>query len=519
MMLATVDYVVIASYFVLTAVLGIVAKRLVHSLDDYFAAGRKMPWWMAALSHHVSGYSAFAFVGYAAVAYNVGFNVWTLFALPCFIGVTIGAFVWAPRWVRLKVLTPVEYLERRYNNLVRQVIAWSGILIKFVDEGLKLYALAVAVTVCTGFPLEATIFTCGLVAMLYLMAGGLWAEIMTDMAQFVVQFAITLCLAPAVLHAVGGWHQMWAQLPPERFSFFSDRFNLPYLLVFGAVITLSYNGGSWGLAQRFYALGKPRDAQKAALLSALLYLLYPLAIYIPVWAAPLVLGQVAKPEEAYILMAQHFLPGIFPGLLGLFIASMFAATMSMVDSDINALAAVFTKDIYSRTLNPRATEGTLLRVGLIATAIFSMVTIACGLIPIYSHGAEKAFKVMVEWYAALLSPVAIPLLFGMLYRRPTWRGALAAWAGGFATFLLTKFVLVPSVLPDLTPLLGKEWGWICYTGLELLVAFGLFFLEGQIHRPTPEEQSQVDELFQQLASSPIPPPARLEEGGPLTDRR
>jgi len=500
-MLTSIDYIVIALYFVLTAALGFIAKRMIHGLEDYFAAGRKAPWWVAALSHHVSGYSAFAFVGYAAVAYNVGFNVWTLFALPCFIGVTIGAFVWAPRWVRLRVLTPVEYLERRFNNLVRQLIAWSGILIKFMDEGLKLYALAVAVKVCTGLPLDETIIGCGMVAMLYLIVGGLWAEIMTDVAQFVVQFAITLFLVPVVLSAVGGWSQMWAQLPPGHYTLFSDRFNLPYLLVFGAVITMSYNGGSWGLAQRFYALGRPRDAQKAALLSALLYLLYPLAIYLPVWAAPLVLGPVARPEEAYILMAQHFLPGILPGLLGLFIAAMFAATMSMVDSDINALAAVFTKDIYGRAINPRATDGALLRVGLLATAVFSAITIACGLIPAHSSGAEKAFKVMMDWYAAVLSPVAIPLLFGMLYRRATWRGALAAWGGGFATFVLAKYVLAPCVLPwDLTQSPGKEWAWTFYTGLELLVAFGLFFLEGLSSRQTPTERAPVEELFHQLAS-------------------
>jgi len=57
------------------------------------------------------------------------------------------------------------------------------------------------------------------------------------------------------------------------------------------------------------------------------------------------------------------------------------------------------------------------------------------------------------------------------------------------------------VLPDLTPLLGKEWAWICYTGLELLVAFSLFFLEGLVSPQTPAEQSQVEELFRQLAHS------------------
>ncbi|HIE50337.1 MAG TPA: hypothetical protein EYP85_01140 [Armatimonadetes bacterium] len=500
-MLTRTDYMVIVLYLLLVAGLGVVAKRLIHGLEDYFAAGRRVPWWVAAISHHISGYSAFAFVGYAAVAYNVGFNVWTLFALPCFVAMSLGAFVWAPRWVRLKVLTPVEYLERRFNNLVRQLVAWSGILIKFMDEGLKLYSLALVVATCTGMPLEGTIIGCGVVAIVYLLFGGLWAEILTDFVQFVVQFLITLILVPAVLTAVGGWRNMWAQLPPSHFTLFSERFDLPYILVFLMVITLSYNGGTWGLAQRFYALGRPADAKKAALLSAALYLVYPLAIYTPVWASSLLLGPLpeAQREQAYILVAQKYLPTIAPGLLGLLVSAMFAATMSMIDSDLNALAAVFTKDIYQRTLNPRASEGHLFRVGLLATAIFGAVTVACGLATVRVEGAEKAFAAMVKWYAALLGPVAIPLLFGMLYRHTTWRGALAAWLGGFVTFVVSKYWLVGWAVRSFTgypP--SEELAWTLYTGAELLVTLGIFLLEGRLGRMTEQEETRVEALFAQL---------------------
>ena len=171
-----------------------------------------------------------------------------------------------------------------------------------MDEGLKLYSLALIVATCTGLPLEWTIAGCGVVAIAYLLLGGLWAEMMTDFVQFLVQFVITILLVPVVLKAVGGWSSMWAQLPPDRFRLFSERFDLPYILVFLVVIVLSYNGGTWGLAQRFYALGKPGDAKKAALLSAALYLVYPLAIYIPVWASPILLGPLAEGqrEQAYI---------------------------------------------------------------------------------------------------------------------------------------------------------------------------------------------------------------------------
>ena len=276
-----IDWAVIAIYLLGVAAVGFFVKGRIKGLDDYFAGGHNIPWWLAAVSHHVSGYSAFAFVGYATVAYKVGINVWTLFAVPCFLAMTVGAFVWAPRWVKLKVISPVEYLEKRFNPLVHQVIAWSGIAVKFVDEGLKLYSLAIIIGVVCGFPLEATIVVCGVVAMLYVVVGGLWAEMITDFSQFIVQFVSTVLLAFVVLGAVGGLGGLWASMPDDAKRVFSVDYDLPYLLVYVVVITLSYNGGTWGLAQRFYSIGKPNDAKKAALFSAGLYLLYPIIIYIP----------------------------------------------------------------------------------------------------------------------------------------------------------------------------------------------------------------------------------------------
>ncbi|HNY92061.1 MAG TPA: Na+:solute symporter, partial [bacterium] len=206
MLIQTADIVVILIYALFMGYLGYYAKRRVQNVEDYFAGGRKVPWWMAAISHHMSGYSAFAFVGHATIAYMSGFSIWTFFAVPIFIAMIIGARVWAPKWVRLKVITPVEYLEERFNLGTRQLFAWSGIGIKFVDEGVKLYSLSVIVHVVTGFSLELVIVACGLVTMFYLLFGGLWATMLTDFAQFIIQFSVTLLLVPLVLNAVGGWH-------------------------------------------------------------------------------------------------------------------------------------------------------------------------------------------------------------------------------------------------------------------------------------------------------------------------
>ena len=495
-MLTSVDYAVVVAYLVGVAAIGFYARRMIRGLDDYFAGGHRVPWWLAAVSHHVSGYSAFAFVGYASLAYTVGFNVWTVFAVPCFLAMVMGAHVWAPRWVRLKVMTPVEYLEERFNNPVRQLIAWSGIAVKFVDEGTKLHSLAKVINACTGLPLQGTVIGCGVVTVVYLVVGGLWAELMTDFAQFIVQFGITLVLVPAVLSAVGGWGKLWTGPNAVPLQLFSRQWPLYRLLVYFPVVVLSYNGGTWGLAQRFYSIGKARDARNAALLSAALYLVYPFALFIPVWAAPALVGQLADPETAYIAVAQQQLPLIAPGLLGLLVAGMFAATMSMVDSDLNALAAVFTKDIYSRTLDRKASDSKLMKVGFAATAAFGAIAVACGLA---TGSLGGAFKAMMDWYAAVLGPVSIPLLLGMLVRRTTWRGALMSWLGGFVTFVIFKYwaaeviALAWSGSPPSEALL-----WSLTTGAELAVATAIFLLEGFVSKHTAEEKERVEKLFDRI---------------------
>jgi len=85
---------------------------------------------------------------------------------------------------------------------------------------------------------------------------------------------------------------------------------------------------------------------------------------------------------------------------------------------------VFTKDIYQREFDANASERKLFLVGLVATTILGAVTIASALAILWVPGLKGPFDAMVKYFAGLLTPVSVPLLFGMLYRRATWR-----WSG------------------------------------------------------------------------------------------
>lgn len=478
-----IDYVILGLFFVVLVLIGNYARKIVKGIEDYFAAGYKLPWWLSAISHHMSGYSAFAFIGYASVAYAVGFPLYTFWAVTIAASMVLGAFVFVPRWTNLgqhlKVVTPLEITETRFNNAVRQALAWSGISLKFIDEGLKLYSIGVFVSVLVGIPLQWSIIFSGIIALLYTTIGGIWADVLTDFAQFIVQLLITIPLAIIVILKVGGWGGLWAQLPAERYALFGGSYTPLYVFIFFFVVLLSYNGGTWGLAQRFISLQGPKEGKKAALLSAGLYLVYPLFMFIPMWAAPIFFPALKNAEHGYVEMAGKFLAPVVPGAMGFMLAAMFAATMSMVDSDSNSVSAVFTKDIYKRVINRDADDKHLLKVGRITTAVFCALSVISALLTPAMGGA---FQAMMSWFAGLMGPVAIPMLGGLIFRKTTARGALLSWLCGVVSFFFFKY--------------GMHGSWNLMTGGSLLITAIIFIGEGYISKVNPEKQAEVDKLFE-----------------------
>src|ERR1044071_899144 len=124
----TLDYVVIGLFFLLVAVIGWLSVRKIKGSRDYFVAGGQIPWWLGGISHHVSGHSGVVFVAYAAVAYQYGFTLYVWWALSITVACFVGAFVFAPRWARLRaalaIESPTEYLALRYNVATQQLMAW-----------------------------------------------------------------------------------------------------------------------------------------------------------------------------------------------------------------------------------------------------------------------------------------------------------------------------------------------------------------------------------------------------------
>jgi SSS family solute:Na+ symporter len=398
----------------------------------------------------MSGYSGAVFVAYAGVAYTYGFTLYVWWALAIALAVFAGSFSIAPRWARLRMhlgmVSPMEYLAIRYNVPTQQLMAWSGVLLKLFDVGAKWASIAVILNVFAGVPLIYGILISGAVSLFYITLGGLWADALTDLAQFVVQLLAAAFLFRAVLVRLGGVSSLftfWDRLPPANHAWFNGPYTPAFCAAYLGIAFLSYNGGTWNLAQRYIASPSGSDARKAALLSSALYLLWPLVLFFPMWAAPLFLPNLADPTQSYSLMATQLLP---PGLVGLVLASMFAHTMAMTTSDANTISAVLTRDIFP-VLVPKTrelSESQSLRLARITTVSFTALTL---LVAAEADRFGGVLNLLVVWFAALVGPTAVPMILGLLpaFRRSGSGAAILSWVAGVGAFAYTRYGLAPSM--------------------------------------------------------------------------
>ena len=491
--MGTLDWVVVVGYFFVMVAIGVWSKSRISNTSDFFTAGGRMPWWLSGISHHMSGYSAVMFVAFAGEAYRYGLTVYVWWALTIGVGVGIGAWLFAPRWNRLRskydVKSPLEYLARRYNVPTQQVLAWSGSLLKVVDIAAKWAAVAVLLRGFAGVPITWGIILIGAVTMIYSVIGGLWADALTDFGQFIIQAVAGFAMFGAVIAHFGGvswiW-DMWGRLPASHSEPLAGPYTITFFMALFLIKTLEYNGGMWNLAQRYMAAPSGAAAKRSALLSSVLWLVWPLVLFFPMWAAPLIVpGMEANAEQAYVEMGKLMLPA---GMIGLVLAGFFSHTMAMVSSDANVISAVITRDMLPRLWKGvrRLSEPAQLQLARITTFAFIGLSMTIAL-----TADTKGFvlKVVIALVAATMGPIAIPLMLGMLpwFKKVGPTAATSSVIGGLTTWAVL-YVLQQNKVEFVTQAVIVSW--------PLLVSLVLYLVVGLLIKPEPsaERAALVDSL-------------------------
>jgi len=510
--LHTADHIVIVGYFALLTMIGLYFWKRMKQAKDFFTGGNRIPWWLAGISFYLTGFSAFTFVAYSEMAYRYGFVAVTL-AWSSAVAMLAGTLFLAARWRRARIISPVEFLEARYSKQIRQALAWTGLPLKVIDDGLKIYATGVFVSVGMGYDLKTSIVVSGAVMLLYTFMGGLWAVVVTDFVQFIILTLGVMALFPLVF-AEGGISALTRGAPAGFLAPINAPFSPLYVFAFYLLILLSYNG-NWAFAQKFYSVRDEREARKAGLLAMALKIVGPPLFILPAMAArslmPELMTPPNSPQYTYAALSLRYLPA---GLMGLMIAAMFSATMSTLSGDYNVMASVITEDIYRRLFDKNASQKRLVVVGRLATLLIGALTIAIG-VSLIGAARKGLFEVMVTVFGLFVGPMLIPMLLGLLVRRVTWRGAAAGIGVGFVCGLSLYFykTFALATRPGVDP----NWLRYDYEAIAILTNFAVTLaaiaLVAATEKVSGAEQTKISIFFDRLAMPIRPAETESTEAG------
>jgi len=461
------DYFVLIGYFVLMLGIGAYFYRHIKRMKDYFSGGNCIPWWLSGVSYYMSCFSVFAFIAYAALAYDYGWLGITVFWIMA-PATLVSVLFFSKKWRRARIDSPVEYLETRYSPAVRQLFAWQNIPVRIIDDALKLVAIGIFISKGLNLDMQQCMLWSGLIMLAYTLMGGLWAVTVTDFVQFIVLLAAVIVLLPLSISEAGGIKNIINNSPEGYFHLTHPNYNWAYLLSYIWMFCLAFSSINWSLVQRYYCVPKEKDAYKVGWLVVVLNLIGPPLILIPVFAARQFLPNLEESGQVYPLLCVKLLPA---GLLGLVIAAMFSATMSMLSSDYNVCASVLTNDVYRRYIRPGAAQKELVLVGRLMTLLIGVISLSVAFLMV-GAGGEGLFRNMVKLFSVATAPVAIPMIAGLLSRKVTNLGALMGFLSGIASGLI-MFFSCPDTFYCIGVLWMKEtliiWGTTAVTLVTMIV--------------------------------------------------
>ncbi|MHC4460971.1 MAG: sodium:solute symporter family protein [Planctomycetota bacterium] len=477
-----VNYAVLGIYLLALIAMGFYFARREKTTDDFFLAGRRIPWWAAGLSIFGTQLSAITFLAMPARAYATD---WALLIL------NIGIFAIAPFVIylylpilrRLNITTAYEYLEKRFHVSIRLFGSLSFVVFQLGRMGIVVLLPALALSAVTGLNVYLCIALMGILSTVYTVLGGIEAVIWTDVLQgFVLVGGAFAALWIIIGNLDGGFNQL------VSVAHKAEKFNLAHLnwdwtgdalivVILGAVFTnaiVPYTTDQ-AVIQRYLTTPDERQAAKAiwlngflAIFAGVLFLLVGTGLFVFYKANPQSLAPLEKVDQIFALFIARQMPA---GLAGLVIAGVFAAAMSSLDSSMHSIATAVTTD-FVRRFRPKLAESTYL---LFARCL----TIALGVSGTATAMLMASIEIKYLWdffigFMGLLGGTLGGLFMLAIFTKRV--GPTHAWIGAVASIGTLLYVKLAT---DLNSLL--------YGAIGVITCFSVAYLSSMI-TPTKVER-------------------------------
>lgn len=434
------DLFVVAAYLAGMAALGMRFSRRQASTENYFVAKRSLPGWAMGMSMLATMISSVTFVAYPGSSYA---GDWSLLVPGFLLILTLPlvAKVVIPFYREEVGMSAYEYFQNRFGRPARLYASAAFSLAHFSKMGFVLYLMALTIASMTGWDIQVVIVSVAVVMLLYTVVGGIEAVVWTDVVQgFVMWIGIAVALGFLLFLPPGGPAAVFSIAAQNaKFSLGAlawdwSRPTIPVAILYGLFWYGQRYVADQTMVQRYLLAKSDRAALRGVTLGAMLC--------VPVWALFMLIGTsvwaffqltgesipgtITKADQMFPYFLSAHLP---PGVLGLLLAALTGAAMTMLASDLNSMASVATEDFY-RTFRPRSTDRERLRAGKVIVVGVGLLNILTALALVQSKGSALSMWFAVSAIAS--GGLAGLFLLAFLLARATRTGVYAGIAASTA---------------------------------------------------------------------------------------
>ena len=536
----TLDTVIFIAYAILIISIGLWVSRTkkgeTKTAEDYFLAGKSLPWWAIGASLIAANISAEQFIGMSGSGFALGLAIASYEWMAALTLLIVGKF-FLPIFIEKKLYTIPEFVEKRFSTNLKTILAvfWIGLYV-FVNLTSVLYlggkALDTIIGIGDGSIVLYSIIGLALFAASYSLWGGLASVAWTDVIQvalLIIGGLITTYLALQAVTPEGGIWNGFAYLyevVPEKFSMILSQgeiitpngrdayFDLPGLAVLIGgmwVANLYYWGFNQYIIQRTLAAKSLKESQKGIAFAAFLKLIIPLIVVIPgiiAYVMNLDNGELVKAsldpaflndeggvvnDNAAPWLISEFVP---VGLKGLVVAALAAAIVSSLASMLNSTSTIFTMDIYRPFINPKASETQTVNVGRLTAAVALVIAV---IIAPSLGNLGQVFQYIQE-YTGIVSPgILAVFLMGLFYKKATNNAAI--WGVVASIPIAMYFKVGPNGWVD-SPLF-VDLPFMHQMGITCLASIGIIMLLSYLENKGADDEKGINLTRNTFATDPV----------------
>ncbi len=445
--LSFLDGTVVIGYLGLMAWVGYFFSKRNKGIHDFFRGGQRLPFWASGISITATSLSALTVMAVPARAYTENWEFY-LFQTNNALTVLVAGMILVPIFYRLNIMSMPEYIAQRLGNVIRILGVSLQLFVPILTSSVIILLPSMMISAVTGVDLYIAIAVMGVVATVYTICGGLEAVIWTDVAQLII-FVGGTAVAVAII-AFGldmglgqGTTLLWND---GKLSLANFEFSLSELTLWTILLTLPKgiiaNMDNQDIIQRFISNPNPQEAKRAARFQFLVACSVLIVFYS--FGSFLYLFYVENPEKIIIPMSRQeelvpfFIAREIPaGLSGLMLVSIFAATMSTIDTRIHGTTTLIIRNLYQPFFKG-ATEQKAFKLARVLVAIFGVIVTLSAMV--FAKHAQSSLLDLAFDIIAIMSGGGAIALLAMLTKRFNQIGALVAWPFAIVVNILCKFI-------------------------------------------------------------------------------